>query len=63
MEGRSGAARPTHHGWRESTTEASVRRRRGSLSRRIRRLVVAITPVVATVVVSAPAGAWPEIGG
>lgn len=59
----SALARPKQHGSPESTDEASSRRGRGPLSRRMRRLAVAIAPMVATVVVSAPAGAWPEIGG
>ena len=63
MEERSVAARPKHHGPPKSTTQGSSRRRRSRLSRGMRRLVVAIAPMVATVVVSAPAGAWPEIGG
>lgn len=63
MERRSAAARSTQHDSPERTTEASSGRRGGPLRRRIARLAVAIAPVVATVVVSAPAGAWPEIGG
>jgi hypothetical protein len=63
MEERSVSARQKHHGSPETTTQASSRHRRGRLSRGLRRLVVTIAPMVATVVVSAPAGAWPEIGG
>ena len=63
MQEPSASARRTQHGSPESTTEASSRRRRGPLSRRMRRLAVAIAPMVVTVLVSAPAGAWPEMGG
>ena len=63
MEELSAAPRPRQDVSRASTTEGSSNRRRGPLSRRLRRLTVAIAPVVATVVVSAPAGAWPEMGG
>lgn len=62
MEERSALARSKQHGVPGSTDEASSRRR-GPLSRRIRRLAVAIAPMVATFMVSAPAGAWPEMGG
>ena len=63
MEERSVAAPPKYHGPPESTTQPSSRRKHSRLSRGMRRLAVAIAPMVATVMVSAPAGAWPEIGG
>lgn len=63
MEASPAAFDATRFRWPENTRPGGARRRRGSLSHRLRQLAVAIAPLVATVVVSAPAGAWPEIGG
>lgn len=59
MQGTSAACRPTQD---ESRTEPTPTPRGGAGRRRMRRLAVAVTPLVATVVTAAPALAWPEGG-
>jgi len=59
MEGRF----PNFHAARQGSPTSARHARRRRLVRCIRQLAVAVAAMVATVVVSAPAGAWPEIGG
>jgi len=56
MERRSAGSDAPRNGSRERTTDASSGRRRNPLRRRMAQLALAIAPMVATVVVSAPAG-------
>lgn len=63
MKEHSADSRGPRHDSPESTPETASRGHRGRLSRCMARLAAALAPVVTTIVVSAPAGAWPEMGG
>ncbi len=63
MEGVSVACRPIAEGRSERPSESSPMHRRRATGRLLRRLAVAVAPLVATVITAAPALAWPEMGG